>query len=820
MSDNPIGGDVADGNGACAITADTDLDRAGVDSRRRGWFWHWNNVVTQYAPLIGLKGVGLLNSYTVWTDRREESPHRGYAFPGQQSEAAFYGEERAELITINKILVALELIEIRKEMILKVDERGRRWRVPHNLYRVRDRPDGVNLRATDVMRVASLAVDDAAVFRYVRRVFSPRFKPIDRDNVWHAILEELASNPLWLELQERTRTLEERASARTRAGHRRRAADNQAQDPETDESATEQVAVLTIGQSGHAVLPDTEQTGSSTLGSATSVEPTTNGSGSHKTSVDQTNNASDIDVGERNSAFGTNSLTSAAGTNTGQKTAVGQSNTTYHQPESTTTTTTTSADQGDQGDQDGEHDLPDTSATPDRRTSVRVARFDAVRHDTSAADFSHEPLEQQTTNSAMPNNQQQASTAMSGDEVLASAATDTTDRHRHAMQGNGEQDATGVGPQSGAGAGAANGAVALVGGTGTVREDSPSGDRRADGATPRSSAGEWSLAGSVADSQRCSGPLGDRCPVVVSLFDAANDRRSTPLERILLAELEHHADPPARAVGATGCDWVAAALREAVSAGSAFVAPKRIREIINRWAASGDGPAAAGYSQSAAMAAPANVSQPALAQEVRLPGGARGASTWQAVLQDLANVLESDAFSRLLAGSTITRYWRGTVDIEVATPDAAGKLSSEYRGLVERNLNARLRKPVSVAFHSAEAVAPSGTSEAATPISPATTPEIVISHGDVELGRQVWHAILVDLTPSLTLDDLERLNGVIPLGEDAAGTMLLGTPSPIARRLIEGRYRPEIEHSLATLLGHPVTVRAVDSDAWAVEPAS
>jgi hypothetical protein len=112
--------------------------RAGVDARRRGWFWHWNNVVTQYAPLIGLKGVGLLNSYTVWTDRRDESPHRGYAFPSQQSEAAFYGEERAELITINKILVALDLIEIRKEMLTRVDDRGRRWRVPHNLYRVKD----------------------------------------------------------------------------------------------------------------------------------------------------------------------------------------------------------------------------------------------------------------------------------------------------------------------------------------------------------------------------------------------------------------------------------------------------------------------------------------------------------------------------------------------------------------------------------------------------------------------------------------------------------------------------------------------------------
>jgi hypothetical protein len=100
--------------------------RAGEDVRRRGWFWHWNVLVTQYAPLIGLKGVGLLNSYTVWTDRREESPHRGYAFPSQQSEADFYGEDRAELITINKILVALDLIEIRKEMVVRADPQGRR----------------------------------------------------------------------------------------------------------------------------------------------------------------------------------------------------------------------------------------------------------------------------------------------------------------------------------------------------------------------------------------------------------------------------------------------------------------------------------------------------------------------------------------------------------------------------------------------------------------------------------------------------------------------------------------------------------------------
>ena len=128
-------------------------ERSGDDTRKRGWFWHWNAIVTQFAPLVGLKGVGLLNSYTVWTDRREESPHRGYAFPSQQSEADFYGEDRAELIAINKILVTLDLIEIRKEMVLRTDEAGRRWRVPHNFYRVKDRDEGFSLTPEAVRKI-------------------------------------------------------------------------------------------------------------------------------------------------------------------------------------------------------------------------------------------------------------------------------------------------------------------------------------------------------------------------------------------------------------------------------------------------------------------------------------------------------------------------------------------------------------------------------------------------------------------------------------------------------------------------------------------
>src|SRR5690606_5396451 len=177
------------------VVGDAGATRSGDDVRKRGWYWHWNATVTQFAPLIGLKGVGLLNSYTVWTDRREESPTRGYAFPSQQSEADFYGEDRAELITINKILVALDLIEIRKEMVVRPDEHGRRWKVPHNFYRVKDRDDGYTLDGDAVMRVVRLAEKDKAVYRYLHHIFSEKFSPIDAPNVRTRSLAEPRHDP-------------------------------------------------------------------------------------------------------------------------------------------------------------------------------------------------------------------------------------------------------------------------------------------------------------------------------------------------------------------------------------------------------------------------------------------------------------------------------------------------------------------------------------------------------------------------------------------------------------------------------------------------
>lgn len=823
------------------MSAESSENRSGLDARQRGWFWHWNGIVTQYAPLIGLKGVGLLNSYTVWTDRREESPHRGYAFPSQQAEADFYGEERAELITINKILVALGLIEIRKEMILRTDERGRGWRVPHNLYRVRDRPDGVTLRADDVLRVAELAAKDDAVFRHVRRVFSGRFKPIDRDNVWHDILVELANHPLWQELQERTREIEERASARTRAGHRRRAPRNN-DGSASPEAATE---IADTAELRHGERP--ALAGSTTR---TSVAESNNDQEAGTACVATTNTGSGVDVAAGNDGSDVLDRSIAAGSNNGRDVDVEPSNSTYDQEILTTTTTTSSG-----------------HVTRDSRegaTGDDMPRASAGEHDRIATSSPRSPRSPQ--DGSVDDGQSLEELAESGDLNRTSVRRIGADRE----DGNGDRDEEpGWGGQRASAAGrdgsdergragivrvaiatdarlergqpveelakerclSGNAALSL----GEPESGRPRGERPR-GETAGGEHGQRGLAGAApapgpGAGHGAAGPVVDPSPLVVSVFEAANNRRSTPLERILLGELERDADAAARATGSSGAEWLAAAMREAVASGSTFVAPKRIREIVNRWAGERDRPERGASSPSATDAAPGTAAAVSVTSgpsaeldvvAVRLPGGARGTTVWPAVLDELSRVLDRDAFDRLLSGSVITRYWRGTVEIRVASASAAGKLSTEYRSLVERYLNARLKRPVSVSFHAApdEPATPAVSSAASSALSNTEAPVdggvIVVSAADVDLGRQLWHAILDDLAAATDPDDQDRLAPVVPLGQDNSGAMVLGVSSPIARRLIEGRYRSRIERSLSGLLGGTVTLRTVLDDAWTI----
>jgi hypothetical protein len=73
-------------------------------------------------------------------------------------------------------------------------------------------------------------------------------------------------------------------------------------------------------------------------------------------------------------------------------------------------------------------------------------------------------------------------------------------------------------------------------------------------------------------------------------FESANDRAATPAERKLLRDLAARFEPVAATahqerddVPGSGWGWLAAAVWDAVEAGSAFVAPRRVREILLRW---------------------------------------------------------------------------------------------------------------------------------------------------------------------------------------------------------------------------------------------
>ena len=318
---------------AAALTGiDFSEIRTGEDTRQRGWFWHWNELHTEYGPLLQHSGIGLITSYIVWTDRREHSPYRGYAFPSLQTQAAFSGSDRAELMTINRILVALDLIEIRKETVQRIDEQGRKWRVPHNLYRVKDRGDDPHLTTRDVQRVLAIAAARNDVYRHIRHVLTPGFQPISAGNIWHRILADLRGTPLWEQLAARAAAEEARYSARSRAGHqsRRDAEEANATRPEKSGGARQPVAIDSAidhvdlwipGESVPAApLPADEPSGCGIV-----------------TNVAGSNQGLATIVGGSSGGLGPDLASAVAGSNDGWPTTVAPANPKQNQSEPTTT---------------------------------------------------------------------------------------------------------------------------------------------------------------------------------------------------------------------------------------------------------------------------------------------------------------------------------------------------------------------------------------------------------------------------------------------------------------------------------------------------
>lgn len=181
-------------------------ERIGTDERRRGFFWGPTQLIRQWAPLIGLDGIGLLISYDVWCDRREGSATEGYAFPSRDEEAAFYGCRKEELGVLTSILTAAGWLRVQRLQYPIGHGRGNGGVVYRrkNLYRLVDRD--WNLTLEDVLNVLELADKDPRVFKRIRHLFRSDFQPInEKDNPWHTILPQIRQHPLWQKLAAKER---------------------------------------------------------------------------------------------------------------------------------------------------------------------------------------------------------------------------------------------------------------------------------------------------------------------------------------------------------------------------------------------------------------------------------------------------------------------------------------------------------------------------------------------------------------------------------------------------------------------------------------
>ncbi len=668
----------------------TTTTQSGTDTRKRGWFWHWNSIVTQFAPLIGLKGVGLLNSYTVWTDRREDSPNRGYAFPSQQSEADFYGEERSELITINKILVALDLIEIRKEMIVKPDAQGRQWRVPHNFYRVKDHDDGYVLSAPAVLDVIHLADRDRNVYRYLRRIFSTRFSPIGSESVWNDIMPTLRRDPTWQRLAAKVETEERRASDRTRAGHaaRQGAAASTVLFP-VPTSGDNRSTNDTVNDSGLLSGVDGLRVG------ATSVAPGNEGaSGSGGIDVAPTNSGSGVDVAGSNEGSRRKQPSSVAGANEAGPTIVAPTNTMYDQSLSTTRTTT---------DTDSMNDDETTGKMTGTRLGRRIAARRTGRFG-SASDTS----------------------AIRGQAPNTESLTRTV-----SVSTEGRPATDGAGPDAGAAA--------------------------------------------------------------IRAFEDANDKPSTTAQRQLLTTLAGRFDAAAResATSSTGWVWVTAAIYEAVESGSAYVAPRRIREILARWEREGR--------------PSGNDAEPGRGGR-RSPRDSGRAAVNRDDTPTRRSRVATGATPAFVPGNTPERQPAAVVEQGTAS-NSSVRTGPRRVGSQRDAIPGTLTRPAS-----------GSTIPAVPPVARRSAPTSS-TFTVMECGlasTQVWSAMLTELAlgGEIVRADLDGcIRGAELIGRNEDGALVIGASSAVTQRRAS-RYLPALRRAAETIVGVPVLVEVAVRGPW------
>jgi hypothetical protein len=177
-----------------------------TDLRRGGWSWGWDTLAREFAAILHQTGVGVYFTYAAYTDNRKDSPYRGSSYTGVEALADFSGESAEDIRTINKLLAALGLARFETYTVPTVGSDGRRaTRNRLHCYLLERDP---HLRFEDVLAVLRLALTDEKVYRYIRHLFRPSFRPIDRaedsrgaprehPNPWYEILPRIKATPEW-----------------------------------------------------------------------------------------------------------------------------------------------------------------------------------------------------------------------------------------------------------------------------------------------------------------------------------------------------------------------------------------------------------------------------------------------------------------------------------------------------------------------------------------------------------------------------------------------------------------------------------------------
>ena len=272
----------------------------------------------------------------------------------------------------------------------------------------------------------------------------------------------------------------------------------------------------------------------------------------------------------------------------------------------------------------------------------------------------------------------------------------------------------------------------------------------------------------------------------------------------------------------TSWAWLTAAIYEAVDAGSAFVAPRRLREIMSRWEREGL-PGQERRERAGSTEQP--VVRLGNGPDISLPHGFGSRRTWEFTISLLSAAIERDRLVEFFEGTSISGYRDGEVTLSVPDQMQAERIMGEYRELVARKLGEAMRRPVRLAVMGpdVEELARDETLIREAPVAAGnasedevTIPSFLVPECGLPSG-QVWAAVLdeiahADAVSRANLDTWLRQTNLIGRGD--GGALIIGVPHALAQQRITARLLSPLQAAVRAVLGTVPGIEVVVARDW------